>query len=362
MTARRLVFVVTAAVFWPLAPAAGAIPNTCPTNGPDAGTVNIVEPAPGATFAGQVTVRGRASAPAGLTRVELFVGEALKDFQVFDPGLTDLEFFLRFDVASVQSTTPTLSVVACGGGPGNAVRGIASIGVRVDRAAVVTAPPLAITPVELTDDRPGTESRTGPAWVGAAFGLAGLGGLLAATRLKGARAATAPSPGAGTAASPVRRRPRLRARPEAPGAGTAPPRPSPPRRTPAPPPPAGRPVRPRGGRADGRPGATVRAGEAATRRVAGPGRAAPEAGAARPAGQAAEAGGPARPAGQAAGAAAERPARLARLARPAGPAERPRQRGRGRGQWRGERPPGSAPPPAPPSGSGGGDGRPARRG
>ncbi len=194
------VLVAAGAVALPVAvPAASAIPNTCPTTGPDAATVNINEPPSGATLAGQVAVRGRASATAGLTRVELFVGEALKDYQVFEPSKTDLEYLLRFDVASVQSTTARLSVVACGGAPGAAVRGIASIDVKVDRAGALTSAPIAITPVERDDGPAGKE--TGPAWVGAAFGLAGLVGLLFATRgLRRARVASGPSPAAGAAA------------------------------------------------------------------------------------------------------------------------------------------------------------------
>lgn len=320
MTARQLLVVGIAALVWSVLPSpAGAIPNTCPTAGPDAGTVNIDEPTPGATFAGQVTVRGRASAPIGLTRVELFAGEALKDFQVFEPGVTNLQFFLRFDVAGVPSDTPTLSVVACGGAPGNAVRGIASIDVRVNRAAVVAAPPIAITPVEPIDDRPGAESRTGPAWVGAAFGLAGLAGLVAATRLRGARGAIAPSPGA-AAAKPGRRRSPVRPGPEAGQDGTAPPRPSPARRWPRTAASSGPSARRADGRADATSGPPAGAAEPATRRADGRGRAA---------------GAPAK-GGQA----------------------RLRPRGRGRGQEPGR--PGPAPPP--PSENGAGGGRRARRG
>ena len=223
MTARRLLFVTTVALAAVVSPAspAGAIPNTCPTSWPDAGTVNIHEPRAGANFAGQVTVRGRASAAAGLSRVELFVGEALKDFQIFEPSRTDVEFLLRFDVASVQTSTATLSVVACGGAPGPAVRGIASIDVRVDRGAVTTTPPMALTPVERTDVRQRPGNRTGRPWVGAAFGLAGLVGLVAATRVRGSRAASASS-GAGAGG---RARPGRGQRTAADGA--APPRPSP---------------------------------------------------------------------------------------------------------------------------------------
>ena len=223
MTARRLVLVllVVLALAGFAAPA-GAIPNTCPTTGPDAGTVNINEPAPGAKFAGEVTVRGKASATAGFSRVELFVGEALKDFQLFDPSQQNLDYVLRFDAAGVPGDRVNLSVVACGGAPGAAVRGIASIEVGIDRAAIRPAPPMAITPVDRTQDRPGTTDRTGPAWVGAVFGLAGLGGLLAATRLRGAREASAPSPGAGRAAAVA-----ARLRHRVAGRGASPRRPSP---------------------------------------------------------------------------------------------------------------------------------------
>jgi hypothetical protein len=203
----RLLLLVMLAL-WGLAAPAGAIPNTCPTNGPDAGTVNINEPAAGASFAGEVTVRGKASATAGINRVELFVGEALKDFQLFEPSQANLDYTLKFDAAGVPADRAVLSVVACGGAPGAAVRGIASIEVAVNRAAVSVPPPLAVTPVDRTEDRPGTTDRTGPAWVGAVFGLAGLAGLLAATRLRGAREATALSPAGGAvpAGAPGRRR------------------------------------------------------------------------------------------------------------------------------------------------------------
>ena len=220
MTARRLLLLVLMAVCGLAAPA-GAIPNTCPTNGPDAGTVNINEPAAGASFAGEVTVRGKASATAGISRVELFVGEALKDFQLFVPSQQNLDYVLRFDAAAVPADRALLSVVACGGAPGAAVRGIASIEIAVDRPAVSVPPPLAIAPVDRTEDRPGTTDRTGPAWVGAVFGLAGLGGLLVATRLRGAREATSPSPGAGMAGAAARARRRVV------GDGASPRRPSP---------------------------------------------------------------------------------------------------------------------------------------
>ncbi|HEX2119840.1 MAG TPA: Ig-like domain-containing protein, partial [Acidimicrobiales bacterium] len=180
-------------------PPASAIPNTCPTTGPDAATVNIDEPAAGATVAGQVTVRGRASAPTGLTKVELFVGETLRDFQTFSPSRPDVEFVLRFDVAGVQADPATISVVACGGAPGSAVRGIASVQAQVDRSSVASLAPVPLAPVDESGDRAG--AGTGPLWVGAVFGLAGLAGLVVASRLRGAREASAPSPDAGRTAA-----------------------------------------------------------------------------------------------------------------------------------------------------------------
>ncbi len=105
--------------------------------------MNINEPAGGATVSGEVTVRGRASAAAGLTKVELFVGEALKDFQTFEPSRTDVEFALRFDSGGVGGGRAPVSVVACGGTPGAAaVRGIATVEAVVDRAGAAAAAPV----------------------------------------------------------------------------------------------------------------------------------------------------------------------------------------------------------------------------
>ena len=212
-------------------PTAHAIPNTCPTTGPDAATVNIVEPAAGTTVTGQVVVRGRASAPSGLTKVELFVGEALKDFQTFDPPRPNLDFQLRFDAGAVAAGRAPMSVVACGANQGAAIRGIASIEVQVDRGPAATAAP---RPLDVVDRRPGTPDDTGPAWVGAAFGAAGLVGLIVAVRVKGARVASGPSPAAAEAArapaaSPARNGPAPPPRPSRarrkgpPGRASAPP-------------------------------------------------------------------------------------------------------------------------------------------
>lgn len=183
MTVRRLFFAGLLMAASAVAPPAGAIPNTCPTTGPDAGVVTITEPGAGATFAGSVTVRGRASAVAGVSRVDLFAGEALVDYQSFDPPRTEVEYLLRFDVASVRSDKPVLTVVACGGRPGAAVRGVASLGIAVDRPSVSTAPPRALTTA--ARDGAGSPARRSQAWVGLVFGAAGLAGLMWAFGVRG---------------------------------------------------------------------------------------------------------------------------------------------------------------------------------
>lgn len=155
---------------------ARAIPNTCPTSGPDVGTVTITEPAANVTLSGQVTVRGRASTPGGVTRVELFVGEALKDSQAIDPSQASVNFALRFDAAGVQSDTTTLAVVACGGRPGAAERGLTSVTLNVDRSAAAAVP--GVKPAVATStDHP----RTGPLWAGLVFAGGALAGLVGAT-------------------------------------------------------------------------------------------------------------------------------------------------------------------------------------
>jgi hypothetical protein len=206
-----------------------------------------------------VTVRGRASAAVELTKVELFVGEALKDFQTFEPGRTNLEFALRYDVAAVQASPATMSVVACGGTASARARGIASIDVQVDRGSVASTTPAQLTRTgRVEEDRPGTE--TGPPWLGMAFGLAGLAGVVAATRFRGAREATVPSR-AGAGATPgAARPPRARPAPPEPRPAASPPRPSPapPGAVPAP------------GRAGGGTAAEAEAGAGAwARRMAG---------------------------------------------------------------------------------------------
>ena len=199
-----------------------AIPNTCPTTGPDAGAVNITDPAAGATVRGQVTVRGRASAPGGVSRVDVFVGEALKDVQAFDPPQTTVQFELRFDAAAVPAGRATVSVVACGGTAASAVRGIASVDVQVDSAAATAQQqPAQLSVVDRAPDRP--DRGTGPLWVGLVFGVAGLAGVGAAMRIRGAPVATAPSRDAAPAGPAAAPRPR-------PDGAASPPRPSPARR------------------------------------------------------------------------------------------------------------------------------------
>jgi hypothetical protein len=195
-------------------PAAQAIPNTCPTTEADAGTVVISAPAAASTVSGAVIVRGHASTPTKtFGRVELFLGESLKDFQVVDPPQAGVDFALHVDLGATPAGKATLSVVACGGAPGAAVRGIASIDVTVAASAAEPAPPVPLTTVRAAD----TSSGPGRLWVGAAFGLAGLVGLIAAVRLNGGggREATVPT-GAVRPSGRARR-----------GPAAAPPRPSP---------------------------------------------------------------------------------------------------------------------------------------
>ena len=238
-----------------------AIPNTCPTAGADAVTVNINEPAAGAKVAGQVTVRGRATGGTGLTKVELFVGESLKDFQLYEPPSTNVEFALRFDAAAVRSDKTTMSVVACGSTPGSLVRGIASVDVQVDRGAAPSTAPVQLVPAGGTTERPATG--TAERWVGPVFGLAGLVGLVVALRVRGARGATAPSRDAGAGAGGRSSRPDRRLG----DLGAAPPRPSPAPRVGAPGRPAAAPGREAAAEAPSPDaGATSADGEAGRRR------------------------------------------------------------------------------------------------
>jgi hypothetical protein len=165
---------VAAALAGGPAPAA-AVPTTCPPAAAAAGTVTITEPGPGATVGGPVTVKGTAGAPDGVQRVELFVGEALKDFQAFDPPRTGVDLALRWDAAEAPAGPAKLTVVVCGGNPGRVVQA-ATVDLTV--AAPASPPP---TPARLAVAREQDRPSTGPPWVAAAFAAGGIAALLAVT-------------------------------------------------------------------------------------------------------------------------------------------------------------------------------------
>jgi hypothetical protein len=154
---------------------AAAVPTTCPSVGAPAGTVTVTEPAQGATVSGPVTVKGTAGAPAGLSRVELFVGEALKDFQTFDPPRTSVELSLRWDAAEAPAGPAKLTVVLCAGSPGRVVQaGTVDVTVQAPASPPPTPARLARAPEQ---DRPAT----GPPWVGGVVAAGGIAALLAVT-------------------------------------------------------------------------------------------------------------------------------------------------------------------------------------
>ena len=187
---------------------AGAQQDTCPAPGPDAVRVTLTEPSAGAAVSRPVTVRGSVSSPVEVARVELFVGDARKDFAVFEPPAREGTFLLTWDSGTPATRLATLRVVACGGGQGPVplVRGAASVAVAVQPDP--TRPgPIRLRPVAADSDR----SDRGPLWVGAAFAGAGLGGLLVASGYRVRRLPTLP-----------RRRPAAPAPAEQPEAGPEP--------------------------------------------------------------------------------------------------------------------------------------------
>ena len=174
MTARQLaVLIAVALAATSPAAAATAMAATCPGTGSGVASVTVIEPVQGTTVNGPVTVRGSASAPVGLTRVELFVGDALKDFQIFDPPRTSVDFALRWDASEAPPGPATLALAFCGDGPARLLQA-GTIELTVGPPS--TPPP---TPARLTraplQDRP----NTGPLWVGAVFAAGGIAALLA---------------------------------------------------------------------------------------------------------------------------------------------------------------------------------------
>ncbi len=181
---RRVRAAVTAGTIGVLAgwasPPAEAQVDTCPAPGPDAGRVILTEPAAGSPVSGRVRVRGSASSPVDVARVELFVGDARKDFAVFDPPTRSGTFVLTWDTAGAPAGPTTLRVVACGGGRGQTplARAVGSVAVDVRNSG--PAP----VPAPLTPVTRGTRSSPpgrGPLWVGAVVGISGLVGLVVAS-------------------------------------------------------------------------------------------------------------------------------------------------------------------------------------
>ena len=174
-----------------------AQPETCRTPDLDTGQVTIVEPAPGSPVSGRVTVRGSAVSPVDVARVELFLGDARKDFAVFNPPVRDGTFTLAWESGGVPPGPVTLRVVACGGGRGTVplARARGEVVVNVEASPPPPAP-APLTPVSAGD--PVTRDR-GPLWVGAAVGLSGLVGLAVATgrRPRRLRPPAAPPPAGG---------------------------------------------------------------------------------------------------------------------------------------------------------------------
>jgi hypothetical protein len=180
----RAVIAVGVAVLAGAAPVAAQVDVPCPLTGPDTATVTITEPAEGSTVTGRVVVRGEVAGLPALSQVELFVGEARTDVQSFAPPVERGAFSLTWDAAGVPAGPARLRVVTCGGTPtaGSAVWGTGSAVVAVEPPAgsTVALPPL----VAQGGRKPGRWV----VWVGAAFGLSGVVGLLTAMRRSRPRA------------------------------------------------------------------------------------------------------------------------------------------------------------------------------
>jgi hypothetical protein len=163
------------------APAGAQVDVPCARTGQDTATVTISQPAEGSTVSGRVVVTGEVAGLPALSQVELFVGEARTDVQSFAPPLASGTFSLTWDAAGAQAGPARLRVVTCGGSPtaGSAVWGAGA-------AVVVVEPPAGSTVAlpPLVPDR-GRQPGRWVVWVGAAFGLSALVGLLTAMRRPG---------------------------------------------------------------------------------------------------------------------------------------------------------------------------------
>lgn len=171
--ALALAATVPAVALVPLS-AAVAQPQTCPTPGADAVTLNVTSPSSGAPVGGRVEVTGRFDGPGPVFQVELFVGDSRKDAIDVTPPSPSGSFTLAWDTAGATGGPVRLGVVACGGDPaaGSLVRGSAAVDVDVQASEAASPPPAALVAVEAGTDGPGSKP-----WVVLAMGGPGLVGL-----------------------------------------------------------------------------------------------------------------------------------------------------------------------------------------
>lgn len=131
-------------------------------------------------MSGVILVEGTVRAAEPVFQLELFVGDARRDFVAFDPPVSEASFSLRWDATSRAPGPATIRAVACGGiaAEGSLIRGQATVDVMVEASAAGarTGGTLSQQPVRSE----GVE--WAPTWVGLTFGIAGLGGLVYALR------------------------------------------------------------------------------------------------------------------------------------------------------------------------------------
>lgn len=194
----------------------------CPERGVGAVSVSIDSPRPGEQVAGMVTVTGRVETPLTVSRVELVAGPSTVDAQSFT-ARSAATFRLSWDSTGTPTERTTLRVVACGNGAEpQPVRGSSAVVVEVVNPARSEALSPALGGATQLDGEGGGRDMTragrlltapstdderpsGPLWVGAVFGLAGVAGLWFSSALGARRRAATRATAGGTAG--VARRP-----------------------------------------------------------------------------------------------------------------------------------------------------------
>ena len=151
----------------------------------------ITSPEPAATVSGMVKIEGTVESSAPVFRVELFVGDARKDASFPNPPSPAASFSLVWDASNRPPGGATIRVQACGGQPaqGSLVRGAAAVDVKV---VASTAGPRAGGTLQPAGDE--DDVSRGPLWVGLVVGVAGLAGLVVASRPVRSRARRRPDP------------------------------------------------------------------------------------------------------------------------------------------------------------------------